>query len=852
MDPLDAGTRYSPRAPADSDLGEHFLPASDSKKLEKHRKPTKKEGIGIGVGLLVMAVVLALITGLLVWHFHLRRAEKIKKKYNGSLKITNEPYLDDYEDPNSSAFQELADKVVLQLKSFYSKNPRVSKYYMGSSVLAFSDDLDENQENVVAYYRSEFEVSQGQESVVDGDLTIKEEPEQSKSRAFASPEENILKFENMVSGVEDSRLTKTFENPQKHSHHAQSGKNITLESPGFPDSPYPPNTFIEWELRADHGFRVMLSFLKFSLEEDCRKDFIKVYNSLAPIEEKALAEKCGSYYPNEPLTFVSSRNVMLLRLLTDQDKNFPGFRAVFTQIPKDLAACGGELTGLNGTFQTPNYPGYYPASIKCVWNIEVPVEKYVKVEFKTFDLSEPGVRRRECLKDYVELNDQKLCGSKLKTKVISSNSNTMRVSFRSDKSYVYQGFLAEFYAFEPSNPCPGTFKCFNNKCISPLLECDGWDDCEDNSDEKHCTCSDSQITCKNSLCKPKMWQCDGVDDCGDNTDEENCGQCKEEEFTCLNNHCVSNRKMCNGKDDCGDGSDELDCGGVSIVPCTSLTHRCKNDKCINKQNPECDGTEDCEDGSDEDNCACGKKPYKSSRIVGGTDTREGEWPWQVSLHVEPKGHVCGASVISNRWLVTAAHCVQDRDIRYSSPDVWDVYLGLHIQQVIGTGTVKRKLKQIIPHPKYNKETFDNDIALMELESAVPLNNNIWPICLPTASYKFPIGSSVWITGWGATREAGFLAHVLQKAEVRIINSTVCGKLMSDPITPQMLCAGVLSGGVDACQGDSGGPLSYLANNTRYYLAGVVSWGDGCAHRNKAGVYTRVTRFRRWIKELTGV
>ncbi len=174
---------------------------------------------------------------------------------------------------------------------------------------------------------------------------------------------------------------------------------------------------------------------------------------------------------------------------------------------------------------------------------------------------------------------------------------------------------------------------------------------------------------------------------------------------------------------------------------------------------------------------CGTKPYKSSRIVGGKDSNEGEWPWQVSLHMKTQGHVCGASVISNRWLVTAAHCVQDNDkfkwvlllfgrlsplllwswlnvwsfASYSQPHQWEVYLGLLHQGETSKSTLKL-VKRIISHPQYDHLSYDNDIALMELDSPVTLRQNIWPVCLPEATHDFPAGKSVWITGWGKQRE----------------------------------------------------------------------------------------------------
>lgn len=93
-------------------------------------------------------------------------------------------------------------------------------------------------------------------------------------------------------------------------------------------------------------------------------------------------------------------------------------------------------------------------------------------------------------------------------------------------------------------------------------------------------------------------------------------------------------------------------------------------------------------------------------------------------------------------------------LRYSQPGTWELYLGLHTQRKIGSSVVKKNLKQIIPHPNYNEYTFDNDIALMELDSPVTFSDYIQPICLPSSTHNFPTGNTVWITGWGATREGG--------------------------------------------------------------------------------------------------
>uniref|UniRef100_A0A8C5LKE0 Transmembrane protease serine n=1 Tax=Jaculus jaculus TaxID=51337 RepID=A0A8C5LKE0_JACJA len=241
-------------------------------------------------------------------------------------------------------------------------------------------------------------------------------------------------------------------------------------------------------------------------------------------------------------------------------------------------------------------------------------------------------------------------------------------------------------------------------------------------------------------------------------------------------------------------------------------------------------------------------PASSSteRIVQGRETAmEGEWPWQASLQLIGAGHQCGATLISNTWLLTAAHCFR----KNKDPSQWIATFGT----TITPPAVKRNLGKIILHEDYHRETNENDIAVAQLTARVEFSNIVQRVCLPDSSMKLPPQTSVFVTGFGSIVDDGPTQNKLRQARVETIGTDVCNRkdVYDGLITPGMLCAGFMEGKVDACKGDSGGPLVY-DNRDIWYIVGIVSWGQSCALPKKPGVYTRVTKYRDWIASKTGI
>ncbi|XP_009580418.1 PREDICTED: transmembrane protease serine 9-like, partial [Fulmarus glacialis] len=280
-----------------------------------------------------------------------------------------------------------------------------------------------------------------------------------------------------------------------------------------------------------------------------------------------------------------------------------------------------------------------------------------------------------------------------------------------------------------------------------------------------------------------------------------------------------------------------------VVPCTSVTFKCSSKVCVGKENPECDGIVDCSNGFDERNCDCGLTTALTfSKIVGGSTAARGEWPWQVSLWLQRKEHKCGAVLIADRWLLSAAHCF---DI-YSDPKMWVAFLGTPF--LSGIDGKMEKIFRIYKHPFYNVYSLDYDVALLELNMPIKFSNTIKPICLPDNSHIFHEGARCFITGWGSTKEGGLMSKHLQKAAVNMIGDQACKKFYPVQISSRMVCAGFPQGTIDSCSGDAGGPLACKEPSGKWFLAGITSWGYGCARPYFPGVYTKVTAVQGWIAQ----
>ena len=245
----------------------------------------------------------------------------------------------------------------------------------------------------------------------------------------------------------------------------------------------------------------------------------------------------------------------------------------------------------------------------------------------------------------------------------------------------------------------------------------------------------------------------------------------------------------------------------------------------------------------------GTPPNRHRRmIVGGWEARPNEFPWQVSLqrlfyYAHDFEHSCGAEILNSQWVLTAAHCVDGAE-----EERLRIVVGEHDRFYPSHTQVIHTVEKIIIHENYERFGYEYDIALLQVDLPITFTENVQPICLPDPEDNF-IGQECVISGWGVEEYGSHTsAQTLRFARVPIINNLTCQTYYVPPspqITPDMLCAGT-GYGVDSCQNDSGGPLACKTPQGEFKLAGVVSWGYGCAS-GRPGVYANVQYFLDWIE-----
>ncbi|XP_016530031.1 ovochymase-2 isoform X3 [Poecilia formosa] len=275
---------------------------------------------------------------------------------------------------------------------------------------------------------------------------------------------------------------------------------------------------------------------------------------------------------------------------------------------------------------------------------------------------------------------------------------------------------------------------------------------------------------------------------------------------------------------------------------------------------------------------CGSTPAVNPkrrflRVVGGTQATYGSHPWLVSI--QNKGsHFCGGAILTDRWILTAAHCF---------PSLSNVFLS-SVTVLVGEFDLRVEdkdeqvftVKSLLIHENYNHACPMNyDIALVELDRHVAMGARVRPICLPLPDFKIPPSTKCVVAGWGKTWERGHIPAVLREVHLGLVDQAKCKyvQLMIKSSFPKqkqkflnpamtILCAGAEGGGRDACQGDSGGPLVCQAGagSDRWIVLGITSWGQGCGRswgmksnrhpskKGSPGIFTDVKLLLPWIKQ----
>ncbi|XP_030185672.1 mannan-binding lectin serine protease 1 isoform X3 [Lynx canadensis] len=667
-----------------------------------------------------------------------------------------------------------------------------------------------------------------------------------------------------------------------------------IQSPGYPDS-YPSDSEVTWNITVPEGFRIKLYFMHFNLESSylCEYDYVKVET-----EEQVLATFCGrettdtEQTPGQEVVF-SPGSFMSITFRSDfsNEERFTGFDAHYMAVDVDECTeredeelscdhychnyiggyycscrfgyllhtdnrtcrveCSDNLfTQRTGVITSPDFPNPYPKSSECFYTIELEEGFMVSLQFEDiFDIEDhPEV---PCPYDYIKIKaDPKVwgpfCGERA-PEPISTQSHSVQILFRSDNSGENRGWRLSYRA--TGNECPDLQPPVHGK-IEPLQA-------------------------KYSFKDQVLISCDtGYKVLKDNVEMDTF------QIECLKDGTWSNKIPTCKIADCGAPA-ELKHGQITFSTRNKLTTY-KSEIQYSCQQPyykmlhNITGIYTCSAqgvwmnevlGRSQPTClpVCGLPKFSRklmARIFNGRPAQKGTTPWIAMLSHWSEQPFCGGSLLGSSWIVTAAHCLhqllnpeypalQDSDL--IRPSDFKIILGKHWRRRSDENEQHLRVKRVFLHPLYDPNTFENDVALVELLESPVLSDYVMPICLPEGPPQE--GAMVIVSGWGKQFLQRF-PETLMEIEIPIVDHRTCQEAyapLKKKVTRDMICAGEKEGGKDACSGDSGGPMVTLDKATgQWYLVGTVSWGDDCGKKDRYGVYSYIYYNTDWIQRVTRI
>ncbi|XP_038835127.1 transmembrane protease serine 6-like isoform X2 [Salvelinus namaycush] len=745
------------------------------------------------VFLIIVTIIILSGGATLAWYFLEYRVwvlePRVQQQYTARLSILNRNYSSGLSSHTSPAFTAQAKEVQDMVRRIV-KGSDLSRYFNSTKVFAFGEG------SVVAHFWLVLSVPGSHV----GKVTMEQVSSclQSLLGAYrGSDREETANYGGYLLHLPSFSITETDSKVVellKASFDCYRYQVVSSSTAVAMRGPNTQRSSCLWHLRAPQGSSTQSFRLELRMEwllPECR-DRLAVYDGLTPTDTHLITSLYGCSRQERVVHVLSSGEWMTVvwkqGLYNYKDPFSLSAQAWTTEV------CSSNIelqpvSGVQGSLRTPFYPSYYPPDTNCTWTFTVPSADYgLSLDFEGYELSRANYNQA-CTQGQWMVQNRRFCGTRglqPYAERLYLLSTATSVVMTSEVSITGPGLQVHYSLFNQSDPC------------------DGIKDCPNGLDERNCVCIAQY-------------------------------QCPED------SQCVDYFKVCDQHPDCLEAMDEENC--TEGVQCTDKTYVCADGTCLKKPNPECDFITDCPDASDERHCDCGLRQF-TSRVVGGVNATEGEWPWQVSLQIGGR-HVCGGALVSSQWVVSAAHCFYDDRL---SPRAWTVYLGKFLLNRSSQMEDAIRVQQILLHQYYDDETHDYDLALLRLERPAAPGTLAQPACLPSPTHQQEPELLCWVTGWGALREGGTPSNVLQKVDVRLVSEEACFRSYGYMVTPRMLCAGYRSGEKDACQGDSGGPLVCQENSGRWFLAGVVSWGKGCGRADYYGVYTRVTKLTGWIKE----